>query len=71
MITDYTEKQKEKQKSGIIAAFYSAYFSRLKTLSGSDLENVINAIDRPVKQAMTDEEMLAAVRRMAASFGGE
>jgi len=67
MITDHTEKIKEKQKSGIITAFYSAYFSRFKTLSSSDLEEVLKHIDNPSKQKviMSGEEMYGVMKRLA------
>lgn len=65
MITDYTKKIKDKQKSGIITAFYSAYFARLEKLAGSDLEDVLKGIDDDQEQGMSDEEMYAVVKRLA------
>jgi len=65
MIIDHERKIKDDRKSGITSAFYSAYFYRLNKLSGSDLEKVLKAIDKKPKRVMTDEEMLAVVKRMA------
>ena len=65
MILDYERRIEDDRKNGIISAFYSAYFSRLNKLSGSDLEKVLKGIDKKPKRVMTDEEMLAVVRRMA------
>ena len=71
MIIDYSERTKEERKADITSAFYSAYFYRLKELSGSDLEAVLNEIDEPTDQKeMTDKQMLAVVKRMSAAFGG-
>ncbi|UWG96780.1 hypothetical protein LPY66_18165 [Dehalobacter sp. DCM] len=70
MINGYNEKAKEERKADIMAAFYSAYFSGLKKLSGSDLQKIYDAIDNPPKDEMTDEEMFNAAKRFAANFGG-
>jgi hypothetical protein len=71
IIEFYIGNEKNNKKSGIVAAFYSAYFYRLKELSGSDLEKVLSEIDEPANQKeMTDEQMLAVVKRMSAVFGG-
>jgi len=61
---------KEQRKSGIVTAFYSAYFSRLEKLSGSDLEKVLENIDKEQGAEMSDEAMLAFVKRIA-QVGGE
>lgn len=71
MIEVYTENQKENQKSGIITAFYCASFYRAKTLSSTDLQQVLDAIDKPEKKEMTDAEMLAAMKRFCKGFGGD
>jgi len=65
MILGYERRIKDERKNGIIAAFYSAYFSKFNKLSGSDLEKVLKGIDKKPKRIMTDEEMLAVVKRMA------
>jgi hypothetical protein len=65
MINSDNEMNKEESKAGIISAFYSAYFSRLKTLSSSDLEKVLDGIDKTEKQTMSDEDMLTVVKRFA------
>ena len=69
IIVVYVEKMKDERKSGIIAAFYSAYFSRLKTLSTTDLEKVLKEIDGTTGQEMTDEEMLTVVKQLAKDRG--
>lgn len=66
----YIEKQKETRKADIIAAFYSAYFQRLKTLSGKELEDVLNKINDAGEEEMSDKQMLLAFKRVSASFGG-
>ncbi|MHB8077427.1 hypothetical protein [Desulfosporosinus fructosivorans] len=71
MINNYNEKNKEERKAGIIRAFYSAYFSRVKMLSGADLQKVLEAIDEPEKEVMSDEEMLAVAKKLCTAFGGE
>jgi len=70
MINEHNEKCKEDSKADIVAAFYFAYFQRLKTLSSSDLETVLEGIDGANKQAMSDEEMLAVAKRLSTAFGG-
>jgi hypothetical protein len=65
MIEDYTEKIKDKQKSGIITAFYSAYFSKHDKLTGADLQKVLKNIDEPAKQIMSSGEMYSVVKRLA------
>jgi len=71
IIEVYVEKKKDERKADIVSAFYSAYFSRLKTLSGSDLETVLKSIDEAEQQEiMSDEEMFARVKRLSASLGG-
>jgi len=68
MILDYTEKVKETQKSGIVAAFYSAYFSRLEKLSGSNLDEVLKSIDgNDSDEAMSDEAMYRVLKGLARS----
>jgi len=62
IIEVYGEKQKDEQKSGIITAFYSAYFTRLKTLSSDDLNKILDRIDKGDK-GMTDAEMMAAMKQ--------
>ncbi|WP_282433008.1 phage tail assembly chaperone [Desulfosporosinus sp. Sb-LF] len=69
IIEIHVEQKKDSQKSGIIAAFYSAYFTRLKTLSSPDLEKVLDGIDNVTGQDMTDEEMLNAVKKFAKDRG--
>lgn len=71
MIIDYGERTKEERKADITSAFYSAYFYRLKELTGSDLEKVLDEIDEPASQKeMTDDQMLAVAKRLATNFGG-
>lgn len=65
IIEVHTEKQKNDKKSGIIAAFYSAYFAKHEKLSGDDLQKVLDGIDNPKAEEMSDEAMLAAVKRFA------
>lgn len=65
MIEDYSEKVKEERKRGLVNAFYSAYLSRIKVLSGSDLEKMLNDIDQPPKQIMSHVEMYSVVKRLA------
>lgn len=60
---------KDKRKSGIIAAFYSAYFSKHEKLSSDDLQKVLDGIDNGQTQEMSDEEMFATAKRISASFG--
>ena len=62
IIEVYGEKQKDEQKGGIITAFYSAYFARLKTLSSDDLNKILDRIDKGDK-GMTDAEMMAAMKQ--------
>lgn len=59
----YIENKKNEKKSGITAAFYSAYFYRLEKLSSSDLQKVLDGIDKDQDEEMSDEAMLAAVKR--------
>ena len=65
IIEVYVEKKKDERKSGIITAFYSAYFSRLKTLSSHDLEKALKEIEGTNGQKMSDEEMLSVVKQLA------
>lgn len=69
MIEVYVEKKKDERKGGIITAFYSAYFSRLKTLSSHDLEKVLKEIEGANGQGMSDEEMLIVVKQLAKARG--
>lgn len=71
MIIDYDERAKEERKASITDAFYSAYFYRLKKLSGTDLEEILKQIDEPESQEeMSDEQMFVAAKRISATFGG-
>ena len=63
IIEVYIEKTKDKRKSGIITAFYSAYFAKHEKLSGADLQKVLDGIDKDKNEEMSDEAMLAAVKR--------
>lgn len=68
MILDYEQRIKGERKAGIISAFYSAYFSKHEKLCGSDLQRVLDGIDKESKKqnlAMTDEQMLSVVKRLA------
>lgn len=68
IIEVYIEKQKNEKKSGIVTAFYSAYFSKHEKLSGSDLQRVLDSVDN-AQEEMSDEEMYATVKRICAAFG--
>lgn len=63
MIIEFGKKQKDDKKSGITVAFYSAYFAKHEKLSGDDLQKVLDKIDNPENEEMSDEAMLAAVKR--------
>lgn len=65
IIEVHVEKQKNDKKSGIITAFYSAYFAKHEKLSGDDLQKVLDRIDNPKTEEMSDEAMLAAVKQFA------
>ncbi|MHB8124643.1 MAG: phage tail assembly chaperone [Desulfitobacteriaceae bacterium] len=65
IIDVYIENKKNEKKSGITAAFYSAYFAKHEKLRGADLQGVLDGIDEGSGQEMSDEEMLSAVRGFA------
>ena len=65
MIEGYVEIIKSEQKSGIVTAFYSAYFSRIEKLSSSDLERVLAEMDNEPEQDMSSEQMYSVMKRLA------
>jgi len=60
---------KERRKTGIVDAFYSAYFQRLKTLSGKDLEKVLDGMDGG-KKVKTEQDVIDSFMSIAAYFEG-
>jgi len=63
IIEFYIENKKNEKKSGIVTAFYSAYFAKHEKLSSADLQKVLDSIDNPQNEEMSDEAMLEAVKR--------
>lgn len=63
------ENMKEQRKAGIVSAFYSAYFSRLKTLSNKELDQVLSQIDNTEDTKMSDEEMFYVIKNLSMMGG--
>lgn len=66
----YSQKEKEQLEANITYAWLNAYYQRIEKLAPLK-ESLDEAFGRsPVSEEMTDDAMLAMVKKLNAQFGG-
>lgn len=65
-IEDYNEKKKVEQDEKLILTYMGAYWNRVKKMPS--IKSILNKSTH--KKQMTDEEMLAEVKKLNQAFGG-
>lgn len=66
-VNDYSEQKKAESEEKLILTYLGAYWTRVKRMP--NLKKLLGI--EPTKKKMTPEEILAEVKKMNASMGGD